>query len=190
MGADVADIERLVDDVLTASRLELGAAAGTEPLQTARFSPEDLLRSIAERFRAAHPDRELCVEVAGALPQLEGDAVLLRRALENLLANAAKYSDAPAPVMLGARASASAVSLEVRDRGIGIDPADLPRLFTPFFRTDRSRARASGGTGLGLALAKRVVEAHRGTIAVESRVGEGTVVRVELPLRAPAAAVA
>ena len=69
----------------------------------------------------------------------------------------------------------------VRDEGIGIDPQDLPRLFTPFFRTDRSRARGTGGVGLGMALAKRIVEAHGGSIAVESRPGLGTTVTFLVP---------
>jgi signal transduction histidine kinase len=84
-------------------------------------------------------------------------------------------------VELSARAEGGALVAEVRDRGIGIDPEDLPRLFTPFFRTDRSRARGTGGVGLGLALAKRVVEAHGGTIEVESEPGKGTRVRVRVP---------
>jgi signal transduction histidine kinase len=182
MGADVAEIERLVDDVLTASRLELGATAGSEPLHRSRVQASELVRVAAERFRAAHPDRELSVEIAGDLPQLDADPVLLRRALSNLLENAAKYSDAPAAIGLAASARDGRLSLEVRDRGIGIDPADLSRLFTPFFRTDRSRARGTGGTGLGLALAKRITEAHGGTIGVESSPGEGTSVTIALPV--------
>jgi signal transduction histidine kinase len=71
--------------------------------------------------------------------------------------------------------------IEVRDRGIGIDAADLPRLFTPFFRTDRSRARGTGGVGLGLALARRIAEAHGGSISAESVPGEGTTIRVVVP---------
>jgi signal transduction histidine kinase len=84
-------------------------------------------------------------------------------------------------VTLAARAEPGAVILEVRDRGIGIDAADLPRLFTPFFRTDRSRARGTGGVGLGLNLARRIAEAHGGTIAAESLPGQGTTIRVVLP---------
>jgi signal transduction histidine kinase len=76
------------------------------------------------------------------------------------------------------------VSVEVRDRGIGHDAADLERIFTPFFRSDRSRARGTGGIGLGLALAKRVVEAHGGSIAAESEPGRGTAMRFTVPAAA------
>jgi signal transduction histidine kinase len=74
------------------------------------------------------------------------------------------------------------VALEVRDQGIGVDPADLPHLFTPFFRTDRSRARDTGGVGLGLALARRIAEAHGGRISARAAEGPGTVFRVTLPV--------
>jgi two-component system, OmpR family, sensor kinase len=70
----------------------------------------------------------------------------------------------------------------VRDAGVGIAEEDQARLFTPFFRADRSRDRNTGGVGLGLPLSKRIVEAHGGRIAIESRPGEGTTVRVWLPL--------
>jgi len=111
---------------------------------------------------------------------VSGDAALLRRLLDNLLDNAAKYSDPPAPVRLSARSDPGATVLEVKDGGIGIAPEDVPRLFTPFFRTDRSRARRTGGVGLGLALARRIAQAHGGDIEVESEVDRGTVFRVRL----------
>ena len=76
------------------------------------------------------------------------------------------------------------LSVEVGDHGMGLDEADLARLFTPFFRSDRSRARGTGGVGLGLALAKRVVEAHGGRIAAESASGKGTRVRFSVPAAA------
>jgi signal transduction histidine kinase len=76
---------------------------------------------------------------------------------------------------------ADRLHFEVIDRGIGIAADDLPRVFTAFFRGDRSRSRETGGVGLGLTLAKRIIEAHDGTIAVESSHGAGTTVRVTLP---------
>jgi signal transduction histidine kinase len=71
--------------------------------------------------------------------------------------------------------------MEVADQGIGIDAQDLPRIATPFFRTDRSRARTTGGVGLGLTLVRRIVDAHGGTLALESEPGAGTTARVTLP---------
>lgn len=180
IGADLGELDRLVEDVLAAARLDAQGAGGwavaRDPVDLAAVAGE-----AAGRFREAHPGRVLELEVAPALPRLRGDGALLRRLLANLLDNAAKYSEAPSPVRLSVRAEGPGAVLEVADRGIGIDPADLPRLFTPFFRTDRSRARGTGGTGLGLALAKRIAEAHGGTISAESAPGAGTRFRVTLP---------
>jgi signal transduction histidine kinase len=111
-----------------------------------------------------------------------GVAALLRRALDNLLDNAQKYSEPGTPIHLHVAAASDAILLSVKDRGIGIAAEDIPRVTTPFFRTDRSRARKTGGLGLGLSLAKRIVEAHRGTLHVHSQLGEGTDVHVTLPL--------
>jgi signal transduction histidine kinase len=180
IGQDLAELDGLVEDVLAAARLD---AKGPAALRV-EDGPVDLgavARDAAARFRAAHEGRVLELEVASDIPALRGDAALLRRLASNLLDNAAKYSEPPAPVGLTVRRDGSAAVLEVRDRGIGIAPEDLPRLFTPFFRTDRSRARGTGGTGLGLALARRIAEVHGGTIAAESAPGAGTVFSVRLP---------
>jgi two-component system OmpR family sensor kinase len=180
IGQDLAELDGLVEEVLTTARLEARGAGGL-PLDAVPVDLAAVVRDAAERFRAAHEGRAIEVEVAGAPPQVRGDAALLRRLLRNLLDNAAKYSEPPAPVRLAARAEPDAAVVEVADRGIGIAAEDLPRLFTPFFRTDRSRARGTGGTGLGLALAKRIAEAHGGTIVAESAPGAGTTFRVRLP---------
>jgi signal transduction histidine kinase len=180
IGADLSELDALIEDVLTAARLD-ARGAGAWPVARDPVDLAAVVRDAASRFREAHPDRTLDVEVDPAAPAATGDAALLRRLVAVLLDNAAKYSDAPAPVGLALRAAGAGAALEVRDRGIGVDAADLPRLFTPFFRTDRSRARGTGGTGLGLALARRIAEAHGGTIRAESAPGEGTSFRVELP---------
>jgi signal transduction histidine kinase len=195
IGEDLIELDRLVGDVLEAARLEAQGAAALR-VEARDLDPAALVADAAERFRAAHPDRLLEVEVAAALPPLRGDPALLRRLLGNLLENAAKYSDRGIPVTLSARSARTGpgvvartgpgvVELEVRDQGIGIAPEDLPRLFMPFFRTDRSRARGTGGTGLGLVLAKRIAEAHGGSIAARSGPGEGTAFTVTLPVAGP-----
>jgi signal transduction histidine kinase len=179
IGADLAELDGLVEDVLAAARLD-ARGAGALAVTRAPVDVDAVVRSAADRFREAHPGRELVVE-GEPLARVGGDAALLRRLLANLLDNAAKYSEPPTPVTLSVAARDGRVVVEVRDRGIGVDPADLPRLFTPFFRTDRSRARGTGGTGLGLALAKRIAEAHGGSISAESAPGAGTTFRVTLP---------
>jgi len=179
IGVDVSELDALVEDVLAAARLD-ARGAGAWPVARDPVDLATVVGEAADRFREARPGRTLDVAIDPATPSVTGDAALLRRLLGNLLENAAKYSEPPAPVSLALRAEGDGAVLEVRDRGIGIDTADLPRLFTPFFRTERSRARGKGGTGLGLALAKRIAEAHDGSIAVESASGEGTTLRVRI----------
>lgn len=191
IGADLDELERLLSDILTAARLELGdgsTRAGVPPLRLERIDVPDLLARAEARFRAAHPDRALRASVPDDLPSVDGDPVLLRRVIDNLLENAHKYSRTPADeVELRARPhGGDGVEIDVVDRGIGIAESDLASVFRPFFRADRSRARATGGLGLGLALAKRIVDAHGGTIELSSRPGEGTRARVRLPRVVPA----
>ncbi len=183
---DLRELERLVDDVLQAARLALTDGAtrpsAVPPVRTERIELRDLLDKAAARFRAAHPERALQT-VGDESIVVSGDPLALRRAIDNLLENAHKYTTDPAlPVALSFQAaSAEAVVIEVRDWGIGISAADLERVFEPFFRADRSRTRASGGLGLGLALSRRIVEAHSGRLTLVSVVGYGTTARIELP---------
>jgi two-component system OmpR family sensor kinase len=180
---DWGDLERLVEDVLAAARLELGPESPSAPLlRRERLELAPLFDKAVSRFRLLHPGHQLTVEATESLPSLEGDASMLRRVLDNLLDNASKYSEPGSAVTLRASHDARHLSIAVADHGIGIEASDLPNLFTPFFRTDRSRARTTGGVGLGLALARRIVQAHGGTIDASSRVGEGTVVQFRLPL--------
>lgn len=182
---DLNELERLVSDVLTAARLDLTAEqtpGSTPPLRREFMEAQTLLDKAAARFRSTHPAHRLEVHVdGGTLPVLEADPVLLRRALDNLLDNAGKYSEPQSTVRLLARPLEHGLQVEVRDEGIGIEAKDLPHLFTPFFRSDRSRARKTGGVGLGLALARRIVVAHGGALTLESQPDQGTTVRVTLP---------
>lgn len=182
---DLAELQRLFDDVMMVARLDLSRSHGQAvrtPLRLEEVALGSLLQQVAARFRAEHSSHTLVLEAEGTLPVLQADRVLLRRVLDNLLENARKYSDAGTAIRLGTHTTGSSVLITVRDQGIGIDDADLRQLFTPFFRSDRSRSRQTGGVGLGLALARRVVEAHGGTIDVHSAVGNGTTVTVALPL--------
>jgi signal transduction histidine kinase len=113
------------------------------------------------------------------------DAVVDRkrvlRVLTNLLSNAVRYTPAEAEVTLSAEVQDAWVLLRVADRGPGVAPADLGRLFEPFFRAEGSRSRATGGLGLGLMLVRQIAEAHGGTVKAEARVGGGLSMTVRLP---------
>jgi two-component system, OmpR family, sensor kinase len=183
---DLCELERLVDDVLAAARLahqEGSPASSPLPVRKEPIALGSLLDRAVQKFSALHPSRELVAEFPDDLPTVEGDPVLLRRVFDNLLDNANKYTSKDGePIRLRAKRDAKSVVIEVQDRGIGIAQDDLARIFEPFFRADRSRTRATGGLGLGLALVKRVVDAHGGTIEFDSEVGKGTTAIVRLPL--------
>jgi signal transduction histidine kinase len=183
---DLGELERLVDDVLVATRLSLaggtGASSAIPPIRPAQVDVSALLDRVVARFRAAHPARTLQLSLPGDMPAILADPVLIRRVIENLLENSHKYTeDEVLPISVAARLDGPWVVLEVRDHGVGIAPDDLERVFEPFFRADRSRTRASGGLGLGLALARRIVESHGGRLTLDSTPGRGTSARVELP---------
>jgi len=187
---DVGELEQLVDDVLVAARLDLaetGEGGGPIALRPGPVELAAVAEQAARRFAAMHPGGTLAREVPADLPRITADAALLRRVLDNLLDNAAKYGEPGAPVELTAAVDGEALRVEVRDRGIGVAAEDLPRLFEPFFRTERSRSRTAGGTGLGLTLCQRIVEAHGGRIAAAAREGGGTVLWFEVPVGGPPA---
>ena len=170
IGQDLAELENILSNVFAIARLDRVSAPGAMPLERADVDAASVVEAAAARFRTAHPGRTFEARIPGGLGSIVGDAALLRRVFDNLLDNSAAYSDPRAPV-----------EIEVRDRGAGVDPADLPRLFEPFFRADRSRTRATGGVGLGLTLCRRIVEAHGGKITAAPREGGGLVVSVRLP---------
>ncbi|MCI0784359.1 MAG: PAS domain-containing protein [Chloroflexi bacterium] len=175
------EVERLVqllEELLALSRLESGDLHFTEhPLDM-----RDVVRSVGQRM-APHAQRagvDLRVDVDGRVQGVSGDPAALERAIVNLVDNAIKFTPKGGSVDLSSRADDGSVTIVVADTGAGIDPLDLPRVFERFFKADRARQR--GGTGLGLAIVKHTVEAHGGSIGVESQLGAGSVFRLKLPL--------
>lgn len=184
IASDLGEVEHLVDDIISTARLDLDSSRDGEPYPRLRQEPvvvAELVARAAQQFRDRCPQRELRCETVRADVEVSGDAALLRRVLNNLLDNADKYSPDHTPIELVVTRERGIVELAVVDAGIGISSDDQPRLFSPFFRADRSRTRHTGGVGLGLALSKRIVDAHQGTIVVESELGVGTTMRVRLP---------
>ena len=125
----------------------------------------------------------------GEALQVLGDRDQLEQVLNNLIGNAMKYSSEGGPVDVSVvRAGERQVELRVRDRGIGIRPEELARVFGLFYRSPDRLARDVGGMGLGLYISKEIVDRHNGRIWAESEVGTGTTFHVTLPAAAPAGA--
>jgi two-component system OmpR family sensor kinase len=185
---DLTELETLIGNIFSTTRLERAAWARDDqavPLQRVDVDLAALVEKAVVHQRAQHPQRPYSLEVAAGASgnnNIYADAVLIRRAIENVLDNAHKYSPPGAPVSVQVTGDARAFRIAIVDHGFGIGPEDLSRVCSPFFRADRSRTRATGGVGLGLALAKRVVEAHGGSINVASRLEVGTTVTFLVPI--------
>jgi signal transduction histidine kinase len=172
-------MERLIDDLRTIALSE----AGTLALHPEPTDADVLIGEVLHAFTpvAAAAGVTLTTESTGDLPILDVDPVRIREVLSNLVANALRHTPAGGTVSVDGSADARSVVLVVRDTGPGIDPALLPHVFDRFVK-----GAASRGSGLGLAIARGLVEAHGGTISVDSPAGGGTTFRVELP-RSPEA---
>jgi two-component system sensor histidine kinase CpxA len=112
---------------------------------------------------------------------LDGDHELLRRAIENVMRNAIRYAPAESKVEVTLQNSTGWAKIRVRDYGPGVPEESLPRIFDPFYRVDQDRDRKSGGVGLGLAIARRAVELHKGTLRAENA-SPGLRVEIDLPV--------
>ena len=179
VGADLDEIDQLIGDILTTARLD-GDHARIDREPT---SISELAERATRRFHSRYPRRTLeRTPGQGDDRAIQCDPLLLRRALDNLLDNAAKYSDPGTKVTLAVQPNGTTVAFEIVDHGIGMSAADLDRAFTPFWRADDSRTRKTGGVGLGLALARRIARAHGGDVTLSSHPGKGTTARLEVPL--------
>jgi signal transduction histidine kinase len=128
------------------------------------------------------PDRApIKVQIPGDIPTVEGDAAALLQVFSNLLGNASRHTPADGEIIVTAEERGGEVVVTVTDTGEGIPPEHLPHIFERFYRVDSARSRGQGGTGLGLAICQSIVQAHRGSITIESVVGQGTVVHLTLP---------
>jgi PAS domain S-box-containing protein len=179
--AGAGKVARLLDELLDVAQVQAG-----RPL-ILDLQPADLAalaqRVVAEAQRRTPHHR---IHVDTDAPEIHGvwDPFRLERLLDNLLSNAVKYSPQGGEITLTvARAAGDTVALRVCDEGIGIPAADLPHIFERFHRG--SNVAQSPGRGIGLAVVQQIVDAHGGTISVDSRLGAGTTITVELPVTAP-----
>jgi two-component system phosphate regulon sensor histidine kinase PhoR len=184
MRKQAARMARLIDDLLSLSRIELNAhLRPSTPVELA-----SIVRQVVDGLQTLARDRNVEINVSAPPEPLVvlGDRDELIRALENLVENALKYGEAGKRVDIAIRRvptpSGEEARISVRDYGPGIAPEHLPRLTERFYRVDVADSRAQGGTGLGLALVKHVLNRHGGRVAIESVPGSGATFTVQLPL--------
>jgi signal transduction histidine kinase len=174
-------LEHLVKDLQELSRV----SANADPLKLEPLAPAALINGAFERLRFSFEEKSIAVlrDIDDKLPPVKADRLRIEQVLINLLGNALHYTPQDGQVRLTARRHGGEVQFSVIDSGIGIAPDQLPLIFNRFYRVDKSRARASGGSGIGLTIAKHLVEAHGGRIWVESQgEGQGTTFHFTLPV--------
>ena len=170
-------LSRLLDDLLSLSRLDAGQPLDPHPVALSRF-----LEKFIARYAPAWPERTIEVDrssLNGARVHVDPEA--LTRVLINLVDNAARYSTAGKPILIRGEAVGSTVSIHVQDRGPGLNPEDARRVFERFYRGSKSRSRLSGGSGLGLAIVRALVHQSRGEIHIDTSPDRGTTVAITLP---------
>jgi signal transduction histidine kinase len=169
----------LINDILDLSKAE----AGKISLSEAPAAVADIVRESAAMLRQQAVDAGVALDcaVASNLPSLLCDERLVKQILLNLLSNAVKFTPAGGRVMLDARLAGDGLQLVVRDTGVGIAGADMPKALAVFGRVDSELGRKRPGTGLGLPLTKHLAEAHGARFAIDSEVGVGTTVTIAFP---------
>jgi two-component system OmpR family sensor kinase len=178
IASELERMSRLVSDLLLLAKADYGGL-------TLNMQSLDLDVVVGETFREARilaKDRDLKITVLDFEPvRVNGDADRLKQLLLNLLSNAIKFTPDGGQIILNLRKTDADAVMEVADNGIGIAPDDLKRIFDRFYQAEPSRVRKGEGSGLGLSIARWIVEAHGGKIAVTSEIGVGTTFTVTLP---------
>jgi signal transduction histidine kinase len=170
----------LIDDILDLGKIKAGAVR----LNCVSVELDELVKHTAVAFSTTAMIKRITIEVksGGPLPRIKADPARLEQVLNNLVSNAVKFTPDGGHIVIGTRLMHSKVSFWVADNGPGIGEAELGRLFEEYTPLSTHGTRGEKGTGLGLAITRKLVEAHGGTIAVESRTGLGTTFTVTLPI--------
>lgn len=174
-------LSTLVEDVMDVARME----AGEFTYAFYPYDPRALLKEAIDEMRSLTPERMLISEVPDDLPQVRGDRDRMKQVVYNLLSNATRYSSDGTSVTASARVEADTLVVSVEDHGIGIAPEDRPRLFQRFARVRKPGMEHVKGTGLGLYISRQIIEAHGGTIWVESQPRRGSTFSFAVPMNGP-----
>jgi two-component system, OmpR family, sensor histidine kinase BaeS len=181
MHAEALRLAHLIDDVAMLAEAERPDLV----ISHAEIDLADTCALRAAAYEGFFAAKGIAFETHIEPARMHGDARRLEQVVDNLLSNALRYTDPGGTVELHVRRGVGGCVVEVRDTGIGIASDDLPHVFDRFWRSDRSRSRATGGSGIGLAVVRELVRAHHGRVELRSELGHGTVARVVLPAGAP-----
>lgn len=175
------EIERL--DSLISQVLKLARLHGTDaPFAREQFAIDEVIEEVVRDANFEGAQKNCKVQLAGAAnATVLGNRELLHSAIENVLRNAVRYSPEEKPVEVSVNCADGGLMIVIRDRGPGVPPGDLQRIFEPFYRVAESRDRDSGGEGIGLAITAQVMKAHGGSAKADNPAGGGFEVRLSLP---------
>jgi signal transduction histidine kinase len=176
---EVMRVNRMVKEIERLAKYE----SENLQLEKMEFNLGELIRQIALNFESEFHHKQVTLEYTDDPLIIDGDRDKISQVIVNLLANSLKFTPPRGRVGVSLTQTEKSAEIVVQDTGIGIAPADLPYVFERFYRADKSRNRMTGGSGIGLAIVKAIVEAHGGTVRVESALGQGTRVIVKLPKR-------
>jgi two-component system sensor histidine kinase/response regulator len=179
MQTNISDLIKLILTWLRVLSVDLNKIRET-------FKPTSIASVLSKATESVSPnatrkDVEIISSVKEPLPQVNGDEGTLVETVVNILGNAVKYSRTGSKIVLKAESNVNTIEVSVADTGIGIPPEDLPHIFDDFY-TGKDGQKIEKSTGLGLAIARRIIEAHNGTISVESEFGKGSTFKICLPI--------
>jgi len=170
----------IIRDILDLSKIEAGEESIDEENINLQISAKECADMLKDRMASDH--LSLMMDIPDTLPALHGDGIKVKQILLNLMSNAVKFTPENGTVTLTFGVNESgAIEMKIVDTGIGIAAADIPKVMNPFERLDEASGHSKEGTGLGLALSKRLVELHGGSLHIDSEVGKGTTVTVTFP---------
>lgn len=174
LDSHAARLQEIIEHLLILTRLTAGTSLEFEPVRIER-----LAASLVERYQQRYPERTIAVSSASDLPIASANPSLIELVMDNLISNAVKYSSGPVEVVCSSPSSEK-IAVDVLDRGIGLSKSEAIAVFDPFYRSSTARDTAPG-MGLGLAVCRKVVEAHDGSITAHARPGGGARFRFTLP---------
>jgi two-component system NtrC family sensor kinase len=175
----IQNMRQLIDDLLDLAKIESGIQLALAPVGISA-----IIADCVDQVRPAAQNKAMTIvnRVTDALPPVMGDRARLRQILVNLIGNAVKYTQPEGTVRISAERRGPMLRIAIQDNGMGISPEDQIHVFDRFYRVRRPETDSIEGTGLGLAIVKSLVEAHKGQIGLESRLGEGSTFYVTIPI--------